>query len=296
MTSEIAHDASGARAARPKRFTRWRSLLVAATLLIGGCADLSAVREFASLSASITGSGELGAQWRDTSARLKRLEQPGDTPIQLPIPDRTRTHAETEKIVAVVTTYMEVMGQLASDSLPSVDAEVSAFASAVSALPNTPITPGRAQAVSIIGSLISKPLDAYRHVKVRELILEANAPLQRILAGLRELGAIYRADFAAERKYIRGWTSLQTAGTGKTPADFLARRYVADLDRKYDDLDAGVAAYIKALEVIGTQHEALVNGLATAETIKRTIVQLQTTRKELTDAREKIRIALAQRI
>jgi hypothetical protein len=271
-------------------------LLLFALFVLSGCADLSGVREFASLSASITGSTELSQQWRDAAVRLKRVEQPGDLPIGITIPDRTRVHDETEKILLVVTTYMDVMGQLAADSLPAVDQQVGKLASALSALPGTPITASRVQAVSLIGSLISKPLDAYRHMKVRQLILEADPALQSVLSGLQELAKIYQSDFAAERDYLRGWATVQIAGTGKTPADFLARRYMADLDRKYAELDSGIAAYVKALQTIARRHETLVNGLATDETIKRTLVQLQATRKELIDARDRIRHALAQNV
>jgi len=89
---------------------------------------------------------------------------------------------------------------------------------------------------------------------------------------------------------------LQIAGTGATPAVFLSRRYVADLDRKYDEIESGVQAYAKALQIIAAKHESLVNGLATDETIKRTIPRLRAVRKDLIDARDRIRIALAQKV
>ena len=55
-----------------------RVMLLAASLSMVGCADLAGVREFASLSASITSSGEMSARWRDTQQRLGAIPQTGD--------------------------------------------------------------------------------------------------------------------------------------------------------------------------------------------------------------------------
>lgn len=277
----------------------WTLLLAVAAAGLAACADLGGVREFASLSGSISGSSELSARWRDTEERLAKIPVSGDQPLKFATGDRSKVHAETEKIVATVAAYMDVMGELASDELPSVEAQVGSLRSALNALPNTPITPERVDAIGTLVALLSKPLDAYRHVQVRELIAAADPPLQKILAGLEQLGAIYRADAVAERKAVKDWIAFHMAaspGAKPAAADFLARRYLLDVDRKYDEVEAGIDAYIKALRVIAAKHESLVNGLATDQTIKRTLPQLKAARKDLLEARERIRSGLAQRI
>lgn len=273
-----------------------RAVLLSAALLATGCADLAGVREFASLSASITDSAAVSMRWRDTESRLKSLPREGDRPITITTGDRSKVHEETEKILRAVTAYMEVMGQLASDELPSVEPQVASLGSALNALPGTPIKQQQVQAFSTVVSLISKPLDAYRHLKVRELIRDAHDPLEKLLAGLAELGAIYQDDLARERKVVADWVNVQVAGGGRTASDFLARRYVADLERKYDEIDQGIKDYVKALQLISTKHERLINGLSTEETIKRTLAELKRTRKDLIEARESIRNALAQKL
>lgn len=271
-------------------------MLLAASLTMAGCADLAGVREFASLSASITGSGEMSARWRDTQKRLDAIPQPGDFPLSVTTGDRAAVHQETEKMLGVVTIYMETMGQLAADNLPSVDSQVAGLTKSLSALPNTPITPQRVEAIGILGNLLALPLDAYRQKQVRKLIEQADGPLQNILGGLAQLAAIYRSDLNNERKAVRDWAALQVTGSGTTSADFLSRRYLLDISRKYDDVESGIDAYIKALKLIATRHEALVNGLANAETIARTVQQLSASRLELIEARDKIRVALAQKV
>jgi len=276
---------------------RWLSLFAAAAALAAsGCADLSSVREFASLSSSITGSSELSARWADTQERLRKIPVAGDQPLSLQTDDRSKIHAETEKFLAAVTAYMDVMGQLASDEAPSVDSQVASLRGALSALPNSPITQERVDAVGTIVSLISKPLDAYRHTMVRQLIADADPPLQKILAGLQQLATLYREGAVNERKAVKDWMAAHLAASGKDTAGFLSRRHLADVDRKYDEVEAGIDAYIKALRVIAARHESLVNGLATDETIRRTIPQLKAARKDLIEARDKIRSALAQKI
>lgn len=273
-----------------------RVMLLAASLAMASCADLAGVREFASLSASITGSGEMSARWRDTQERLSAIPQPGDFPLNVTTGDRKAVHQETEKMLAIVTIYMETMGQLAADNLPSVDSQVAGLTKSLSALPSTPITPQRVEAIGILGNLLSLPLDAYRQKQVRKLIEQADGPLQNVLAGLVQLAAIYKSDLNNERKAVRDWAALQVTGTGNTSADFLSRRYIMDLNRKYDNVEAGIDAYIKALKLIAARHETLVNGLATGETITRTVQQLSASRLELIDARDKIRVALAQKV
>jgi len=278
---------------------RMRNLLIViGALAAAGCADLSGVREFASLSASITGSSALSARWRDTQERLAKIPLPGDVPISVPTGDRTQAHEETEKMLALVTTYMEVMGELASDQLPRVDAQVSGLKAELNALPGTPVNRQRVEAFGVVVSLLSKPLDAYRHLKVRELIAAADPHLQAILAGLEALAGIYRADLATERKIVKDWMALHLAGTpaGNTAADFLSRRYLSDLDRKYTEIEQGLDAYVKALRLIAAKHESLVNGLATRQTIERTLPQLKAARRELIEARNRMSNALAQRI
>ena len=273
-----------------------RTMLLAVSFAIAGCADLAGVREFASLSASITGSGELSARWRDTQQRLAAIPQPGDFPLKFSTGDRASVHQETEKLLAVVTIYMETMGQLAADNLPSVDTQVAGLTKSLSSLPGTPINPQRVEAIGILGKLLSLPLDSYRQTQVRKLIEQADPPLQNIIVGLIQLAGIYRSDLNNERKTVGDWAALQVAGSGTTSANFLSRRCIVDLNRKYDDVELGLDAYVKALRVISGRHESLVNGLATSETIARTVQQLSASRLELIDARDKIRIALAQKI
>lgn len=264
--------------------------------VLTGCADLTAVRDFASLSASITGSTELSTRWRDTEKRLKAIPQPGDVPLNVPTGDRSKIHQDTETMLQVLTVYMESMGQLAADNLPAVDSQVEGLAKSLSALPGTPITPQRVEAVSILGKMLSLPLDAYRHQQVRKLIEKANTPLQDIVSGLVQLAQIYKSDLANEHKLVKDWIALQAAGTGTSPVDFLSRHYLADVNKKYEEVDKGIDAYIKALELIASQHDRLVNGLATGETISRTVQRLSVVRLQLIDARDKMRAALAQKM
>lgn len=271
-------------------------VFVLVAFMLAGCADLTAVRDFGSLSASITSSTELSARWRDTQKRLGAMPQPGDLPLNISTGDRSKIHEDTEIMLKALTLYMESMGQLAADNLPAVDTQVEGLAKSLSALPGTPITPQRVEAVGILGKMLSLPLDAYRHQQVRKLIETANTPVQNIVKGLVELAQIYKSDLANEHKLVKDWIALQTAGTGTAQVDFLSRHYSADIDKKYDEIGKGIDAYIKALELIASQHDRLVNGLATGETIARTVQQLSAVRHQLIDARDRIRAALAQKV
>ena len=105
-----------------------RTMLLAVSFAIAGCADLAGVREFASLSASITGSGELSARWRDTQQRLAAIPQPGDFPLKFSTGDRASVHQETEKLLAVVTIYMETMGKRGLQEVAMQNAQKAAYA------------------------------------------------------------------------------------------------------------------------------------------------------------------------
>lgn len=73
-----------------------RLLLLVAALLMAACAGLSAVRDFASLSASITGSSELSARWWDTEQRLGAISGASDLPLAFGACQREPIHRAIE--------------------------------------------------------------------------------------------------------------------------------------------------------------------------------------------------------
>lgn len=73
-----------------------RLLLLVAALLMAACADLSAVRDFASLWASITGSIEMSARWWDVERRLGAISGASDLPLAVGANQREPIHRATE--------------------------------------------------------------------------------------------------------------------------------------------------------------------------------------------------------
>jgi hypothetical protein len=165
-----------------------RFLLPAALLTAAaGCTNLSAVRDFARLSARSAEASVLVGRYAEFPERQKRFV-PEAMHAGLN-QESLRRAAQTERILlrhALVEEYMDALGRLSADDLVTYDHEIDALGKAASS--GKFIAESDAGAFTAVAKLVFKAAaDGWRRRQLRELIAEANAPLLEVIGALRQI-------------------------------------------------------------------------------------------------------------
>lgn len=169
-------------------FGRWGRILglvLAVLALSSGCANLKAVRAFAENSASVAEYTKL-VNYYTASLAARQKYQPPSTQAELEALGRAR-EKQREALLArhkIIKTYMDALGQLAADQTVDFDQKVGGLGSALQK--KQILKAQEAAAFSALGKLIARAAaDGWRQWKIKELIAEANPPLQAVIASLK---------------------------------------------------------------------------------------------------------------
>jgi len=161
------------------------SVLILFPLLGTGCADLSAIQEFASISARSAEYTGLVDQYVGSPARQKRF-QPPDQQEQLDQTTRLRA-AQRERLLLrlrVVAEYMNALGQLAADDVVDFDKGIGELKEAV--VENKFAGEKDAGAFSSVSNVLVRVCtDGWRKKELKNLIAESNGPFQEIVGALQ---------------------------------------------------------------------------------------------------------------
>lgn len=231
-----------------------------AALVLGGCTNLAAVREFADSSRDVAQYNALVEDYVAFPGRQKRY-QPESQHATLDGLAGARA-AQKSGLIAMqeaLAEYMDALGDLADDSRVAYDGELDPLGKAASSAQF--VAPTQSAAVSgIAGLLVQASLGGWRRSQVSSLIAEGNGPVQTICANLKQLAAgAFHADLVRERDTIGLFFREAEAET--LPRERAVRVTLADLrDRRLAEIDAKLAAanrYGKAVERIAAGHQRL---------------------------------------
>lgn len=250
----------GPRSARCTRVGTFPLLLVLA--VVPGCADLTAIREFGTISAESAAYRRLLHDYVTAPDRLKRFEPEAR---RADLARRTRERAAQAQLLmlrqAAVVAYMDTLGKLAADDLVVYDKRVDALAGALKA--NAFAQERDADAFAAIAKVVAKAVsDEWRQKQLQTVIADHNPHLQALIVSLHQVVefAIARDDVETERAAARNYyTTLKLQA--RDPAG------IAALDEWWEYRAAEIAAreqaaltYLQVLDQISRGHQKLFDG------------------------------------
>jgi len=171
------------------RMCSYTALLLLAVL--SGCANLAAVREFAKTSAATADYRVIVDDYVTTPSRLKAYS-PADQAAKRDAQVKER-EAQREGLMAVQKTlvvYMDTIGKLAADDLPSLDAELKTLKGSLDKIPISDAAEAAkfkeatSAAQTILGILGKWALEGYRQTRLVEVIREADQHVQSLTTSL----------------------------------------------------------------------------------------------------------------
>jgi hypothetical protein len=244
---------------RPRTRSGFRFLaLVWLALVVSGCANLGAIRDFASTSSDAAQYNQLVGTYVTTPTRLMRYEPESQRPVLAR--QATERTAQQEPLLLrqrLIQSYMDALGQLAADGLASYDKQLDSLGTALQAAKFA----DQSEAAALAG--VSKRLatavtERWRQSKLVTLIEETDAPFQVVvgkLVTIVETG--FAGDIANEREAVnKYYTELQR--TSRDPAGLAALGEWRDMrEGQIRDRETAIASYVVVLKTIATGHHKL---------------------------------------
>ena len=224
---------------------------VCLTLLISGCTDLSAVRDFAQTSSSITASEPVLLGWPhiyETARILAASSQLRARAPDLQLMLKEEAQAANADVPLAVQAgkalglYMNVLAALADDKLPDVSDQASSISSSLNAL--GAVNSNDHDATAALLKLIGISLDAWRQVAISDLVRGANNDVQTIAIFLaRTANAVQKADKFAMSVIDQYWEA-----TGAALTDPGVRALLLRAERQDDESYARQIAQAQAAQ------------------------------------------------
>lgn len=194
----------------PKRASRSRPaavVLLLVLVLAQGCANLTAIREFAGISVESAEYTRFVTDYVESPARQKRYQPPSEhEPLDRIAMER---HTQQDRLLVrhrLIVEYMDALGQLAADDAVRYDKELDALGRAAKEREFVDAKETDAFA-AMVKLLVKGAADHWRQRQLRELIGTANEPFQVIVQSLRIIvergfgGDLLNEKAAMERYY-----------------------------------------------------------------------------------------------
>src|SRR6266508_740250 len=227
-------------------------------LVVSGCANLGAVRDFASTSSDAVQYSHLVSAYAGTPTRLKRYEPQS----QWPELDRQTTEREgqRERLLLrqkLIQEYMDALGQLAADDLATYDNQLDTLGAAVK---NAKFADqNEAAAFSAVSKLlVSAVTDRWRQGKLVGLIEQTEAPFQTVMGAMVTIvEKDFGSDVANERVALdKYYTTLQREG--RDPAGLAALAEWREMrDGQLRERESAISSYTTVLKTIAAGHHKL---------------------------------------
>jgi hypothetical protein len=259
-------EGKGDEAMRRRRFDERATVWTVAALFVlllqaAGCANLTAIREFASVSSESAAYTTLVTEYVESPMRVKRYQP-------------SARHAELERMAAerrvqrevlllrhqLIQEYMDALGQLAADEAVVYDREISALGRAATDAKFLDAKEGEAfSAVTRI--LLRAVTDGWRRRQLTRLVEDTNPHFQVVVGSLR---TIVRQGFAAdaenERVAInRYYTDLVRESRDRAGIEAVKEWQEVRLEG-VGTRDKAIRAYAEILDKIGRGHQRLYDG------------------------------------
>lgn len=257
------------RASRIRQTTSWLALWLIAVVGVG-CANLAAIREFASTSADSAAYTRLVSDYVESPAREKRYQ-----PVQFHADlDRrlAERRAEQERLLLqhrLIQEYMEALALLAADEAVVYETEINALGKAVSEVKF--LDAKDAEAATAITRVLTRAVaDGWRRRQVQRLIEDSNAHVQVVVKSLKtvvERG--FAGDATNEREAMNRYYRTLTLESDDRAGIAALQEWQAMRLASVDAREEAIAAYAKILEKIGEGHQRLYDerGALSAKTL-----------------------------
>lgn len=243
--------------------------LLASGILLVGCADLEAVRQFAKTSAATADYQAVIADYVASPERQKRYQPERAAEfLNAQFEERKKQRVKLEAAQKVLVEYMSALGDMAADDLPNVDPQIDALGKALEDAKFV----GQADALigketataagSIAKVLVRVVLDHWRQAQTVRIIRDANDHVQTVVAGLREVvlkdfGTSLDIEDEVGRKYFGAPIAAASSRHQTDTVAPLARIMQLEYADKISERRAKLNAYAAVLEKIGKGHADL---------------------------------------
>lgn len=262
---------------------------------ISACANLKAVRDYASESAKLSAYTELTTRFRDTYNR----EQPylfgqADRLAQENDKRRKAAYDDLIKIHQRVSLYMQTLATLAGENSFDLSKEINSLAGGINAYPDFGIDSKHVDAVSSIAKIVAKWItSAYQERAVRDMVKGGNEPLQTTLQGMEALVRCYKKTNENERKTVLGFFEVEIPFTD-SPKDrllnVLARAHEQTKTAEYKNAELKYDEAEKGIKSIADGHKKLFENIdkLSAEEVKTIISNFAMDIKNIRENLQKI--------
>lgn len=227
-------------------------------LVASGCANLGAIREFASTSSDAAQYNQLVGAYVDTPTRLMRYEPESQRPVLTR--QAAERKAQQEQLLLrqrLIQAYMDAIGQLAADGLPTYDKQLDGLGSALQAAKFA--DQNEAAALAAVSKLLATAVtDHWRQGKLVTLIEQTDGPFQVVVGALVvivETG--FGGDVANEREALnKYYTELQR--TSRDPAGLAALGEWREMrGGKIKDHEVAIRNYVVVLKTVAVGHHKM---------------------------------------
>ena len=227
-------------------------------LLASACANLTAIREFASTSSDAAQYSQLVVAYVDTPSRMKRYEPESQrATLDRQVAERK---AQQERLLLrqkLIQEYMDALGQLAADDLVSYDNQLDALGAAVK---NAKFADqSEAAAFSAVSKLlVGAVTDRWRRGKVVSLIEQTEGPFQVVMGAMVTIvEKDFGSDVANERVALDNYYgTIQREGKDRAGLAALAE-WREMREAQLRDRESAIASYTTVLKTIAAGHHKL---------------------------------------
>lgn len=245
---------------------RLTTLLLAASLVLGGCAgthvSLQEVREFADASARLGAYSELSSRYRDTYLR----EQPYLTPAADKIArdsDAKRRAAYEDFVSAqkAVVLYMQTLSLLAGDTRFDLTPQIDDLGEGLKAHADSGLERKHVAAYTGLTRLLTRAIaSGYQGRSVETMVRDADQDVQTLLDGMIILTRLYAKTNENEKKTVLGIFDVEIPFASR-PQDrmlvTLAKVHYLNKSQEYKLLDKRYDMALQALKKVADGHKKL---------------------------------------
>jgi len=233
-------------------------VLVWFALVVSGCANLGAIRDFASTSSDAAQYTQLVTIYVATPTRLMRYEPESQRPVLAR--QASERAAQQEPLLLrqrLIQAYMDGLGQLAADGLTTYDAQLDNLNHALQSAKFADQSEAAALA-KVSKQLATAATERWRRDKLMTLIEQSDGPLQVVVGALVTIVQTgFVADLANEREALnKYYTELQLRS--RDPAALAALGEWREMrEGQIRDRESAIGNYVVVLKTIGSGHHKL---------------------------------------
>ena len=233
-----------------------------------GCANLEAIQQFGKLSADSAGYTKLTDDYVSTFDRRKAwtFKDNADelAKLEADAVGRRQQGVELKVYHMAISDYMDALADLAADDVPSYDKELGGLID--QAVKLKAIDGGNAAAAKSIAGLIAEAAtNFYRQRKLKEVIANANEPLQKILARMQFFVEQYERTAQTEKDafdaYYLSLEDLAKKGNERMFSQY-AWAMNSELSPAHEEKIKAAKKYLETLKKIAEAHQSLFDNLS----------------------------------